>query len=249
VNGDELGERETFWLEVAGVVATIGGVLLGVAATQPAAQNAEIWTRPPFLIGCLLESGAVGALWWAITLHVAHGHANKHAGREGDPPHSRALSTEARARRIAAPRIDARPSGPSIPTITAVEGGSAKTPPRAFVSLDIGYLRSLFKEHTGIQAAKLVEPYLNKWVRLSGRVASVGEFKSIAQLTLESQDWIYFYFSDEKWKEPLAMLRLHDEIAIVGRIDAMKSGWMDVYDCELSNPSSDNAASATAPSA
>jgi hypothetical protein len=70
-------DRAAFWLGVAAVLAAIGIVPVSIAIGTRLPQ-ADLWSDPAFIIGIIVEAVAVLALWWALTLHLAHGHASVH---------------------------------------------------------------------------------------------------------------------------------------------------------------------------
>jgi hypothetical protein len=71
-----------------------------------------------------------------------------------------------RAAAIPAPGPQAALSGELITPVVRYGG-------RLVVDVSPDYLRGLFKDHTSIQAQKLVAAYLGKWMRTSGRLGDV----------------------------------------------------------------------------
>lgn len=222
-------DRAAFWLGVAAVLAAIGIVPVTIAIGNRRA-GADLWSDGTFVIGVLVEAIAVGALWWAITLHVAHGHATTHGAAPPGAPLGPIPPAASPPDEPPAPAIPQSPQpGPAGSSVLP-----RSTSERTYVDLDADYLRGFFKELSGIQAAKLVEPYLNSWTRVSGTVDSLGNFTNLAQMTLEEKPGLYLYFDDPKWIAPLSRLRLHaDKVTIDGRIDSIRAAWVDLRDCEL----------------
>ncbi len=46
---------------------------------------------------------------------------------------------------------------------------------RVIVDVTPDYLMGLFDQHTSVQAQKLIEPYIGKWIRVSGRLHDVSD--------------------------------------------------------------------------
>jgi hypothetical protein len=72
-------ERAIFWVALAGVVLVVGGIFVSLGATQVAASpGAHLWANRWFVIGICVMGLGVLALWWALTLYMAHRHAEGH---------------------------------------------------------------------------------------------------------------------------------------------------------------------------
>jgi hypothetical protein len=226
-------DRAAFWLGVAGVLAAIGivPVTIAVAGKPP---GADFWSDRAFLFGILIEAVALVALWWAITLHIAHGHATDHATGAGTRARSEPFSPPGSAPDEPPARAISQDPQPSPASIAVAPRSKAK---RTYVDVDGDYLRGFFKELSGIQATKLVAPYLNSWMRVSGTVASLSDFTQLAQMTLAEKPGLYLYFVDRKWIGPLSRLRLNvDTVTVDGKIEKIRGPWIDLHECELVDP-------------
>jgi hypothetical protein len=97
-----LYDRAIFWVTSGGVVAVIGGVLVSVGVTQ-VGPNGDVWGNEWFRIG--IGAVVVGALavWWALTLYLAHRQAEMHA------------CPDPQAHKLAKPGLD-----PSTPQVRSV---------------------------------------------------------------------------------------------------------------------------------
>lgn len=113
---------------------------------------------------------------------------------------------------------------------------------RDFVGASITpeYLVCLFKEHTSIQAKKLIEPFTGKWMRVSGNLGEViSSIPALAQLTFSGRGissdlaGIYMYFQTEDSIERLRILRRGDSLTIVGKIRDVNAVYVDLETCEL----------------
>lgn len=124
---------------------------------------------------------------------------------------------------------------------------SAPERERVFVPSNITpeYLADLFDDRTDLQAKGLVEPYIGKWMKVSGPLGNVSPpNKYFTQVTLktkgmfdgggrfETHGYLYMYFKPG-WEERLAMLRPDTSIAVVGRLKEVN--WVEVHleHCEL----------------
>jgi hypothetical protein len=82
---------------------------------------------------------------------------------------------------------------------------------RIIVDVTPEYLMSLFAEHTSIQAKRLIEPYIGKWMRVSGPLGNVSNNEYFAQIVFEhrpsSHTQIYMYFRQPDRSDRLSVLR------------------------------------------
>jgi len=113
---------------------------------------------------------------------------------------------------------------------------------RILVDVTPQYLTGFFKEHTDIQAKKLLEAFVGKWIRVSGPVGDVYRND-------ENHATVYFYpptygrtqvlmyFNDKTIIEnQLSVLRKGDRITVIGQIDWASSGALELDNCELEKP-------------
>jgi hypothetical protein len=80
VNGPTLRDRTGFWLGLAGVLAAIGAVPvgIGIGATTVSPAHKSLWSSPWFDMGIAAVLLAVAFCGWSLILYVAHSHAEKH---------------------------------------------------------------------------------------------------------------------------------------------------------------------------
>jgi hypothetical protein len=114
---------------------------------------------------------------------------------------------------------------------------------RTFVDVTPEYLTGLFKEHTSIQAAKLVEAFIGKWIRLEGSlrdVTAISEDKALVYFTSETFEYgtnVVMYFNDKATIENrLRVLKKGDQIAVIGQIQYIISMEVGLENCELEKP-------------
>jgi hypothetical protein len=126
------------------------------------------------------------------------------------------------------------PAAVSLPSIR-VEG-------RNFVSASVTpeYLLSLFEDHTSIQAQRLIEPFIGKWMSVSGSLDEViSSNPKSAQVTFSGRGLssnlarIYMYFRTEDSVERLSILRRGDGMIVVGQITLVNAVQLDLDNCEL----------------
>lgn len=71
-------ERALFWLGWGAAVTALGGVGILVGSNLATTSKPQNWANLPFLAGLGIAVVGILCLWWALTLHVAHRHAEKH---------------------------------------------------------------------------------------------------------------------------------------------------------------------------
>lgn len=114
-------------------------------------------------------------------------------------------------------------------------------PGRDFVSASITpeYLIGLFQGHTGIQANKLTEAYVGKWLKLSGSLDQVDSLGSDNALVIfsgnigRSLSSVKMTFSSKVWVDRLSVLRRGDNITVIGKIERLDSFDVRLSECEL----------------
>lgn len=101
-----------------------------------------------------------------------------------------------------------------------------------------------YATHTQIQAEKLTEVYIGKWITVSGAVTNVeGRPDEIwvsiragqrpADAPEEAARLQILLVFDEVLRDRLSMLQHGDELTATGRIDAATGGFIALKDCEL----------------
>ena len=115
-------------------------------------------------------------------------------------------------------------------------------------SITLEYLVGLYREHIGIQATKLTERFIGKWMSVSGLVEEVlPTGKTSAMLTfqrrpdesiyLHERATIYMYFR-EPWIDSVAMLRPGNEVTVNGQLDQVNKLAIHLKNCEIEGPDS-----------
>jgi hypothetical protein len=142
---------------------------------------------------------------------------------------------------FAAARIQS--TTPDIPT--SVPNGSspmavpiAQLEGRVFLGPDITseFLTAFFKDHTTMQAKKMVETYIGKWITASGHLRNVSELNPwgiLVFLESETGDPDTVMTFPPKWIGRLSVLRPGNRIDAIGKIERIDYRSVKLNDCEL----------------
>jgi len=128
---------------------------------------------------------------------------------------------------------------------------SPRYPGREFSDASPSEIRNTFEANTEIQAAKLVARHYGKWLRATGPVDNVGEWKpGGASLTLKnygvmSDSYMFFWFTDKSVAEGvLAKLQRGVRVTVIGKIQKVDILCISLTACEIESIHTDKAASA-----
>lgn len=136
---------------------------------------------------------------------------------------------------------DREPLSSTPPTTTV----PATTPPpksgeRRIVDVTPEYLVGLFKGgQTSIQAAKLAEAFIGKWIKISGPVGDVlGSTATLRQLTFADRSiygsgQVFMMFRAREWFDRLSTLRPRDKVTVVGQLARVNSIEIELDNCEI----------------
>lgn len=105
---------------------------------------------------------------------------------------------------------------------------------RVFVDVTHEYLIGLFKDKLGIQANKLIAPYIGKWMIVSGKLGDVlgSDSLQVSFDPMKVNEYLWMYF-DSKWQDRLSVLTPGHEIRVVGRITSVDPISVTLRECEL----------------
>ena len=110
---------------------------------------------------------------------------------------------------------------------------------RIFVSESIYSLVEPYQKYTSVQAGKLAEVYLGKWLKVNGEVSEVS--RRLGRKGYE----ILFYIDrkifiqaefERQWDEHLRLLRRDQSISAIGKIRGLNSSQIWLEDCEIVHP-------------
>jgi hypothetical protein len=137
-------------------------------------------------------------------------------------------------------RADAQAHPRPSPETSAPLNLSKPSEVRIFVRPDItpSYLRNFYDENTRLQASKLVEPFLGKWIRVSGKmynVSQIGEgFHMSMQLEGEENTTRFMFLGFEKeQKDKVSLIRRGASISVEGKIKEVGTSDLTLSDCEI----------------
>ena len=106
---------------------------------------------------------------------------------------------------------------------------------RIYVNVTPEYLTSFYNQHTAFQAAKLVEPYIGKWITVFGIVNDVTSESRGTKIYIvrpkEDSGFLLIVasFHEQTWIDRIVLLRREDKVAVVGQIKSVdsRSVWLD----------------------
>ena len=122
----------------------------------------------------------------------------------------------------------------------ALPVGSSTKEPRKTVNVTPEHLIGFFNEqHTSIQAAKLAEAYIGKWLTVSGPIGDVLGASDLhrmvvfANRTISSYNTVNMFFRDKEQFSQLSTLRRGDNITVIGKITEVNAIQVSLDECEL----------------
>ena len=125
------------------------------------------------------------------------------------------------------------PTGNSM-DISAIE---ASHPERIFISASLSPsdLRSLCKDKTSADAHRAMQPYIGKWMRVSGQINNILPPASYGQMILFREGYLVdvAMIFDNTWKERISILRKGQAITVIGKIEEINVMDLRMGNCEL----------------
>ena len=106
---------------------------------------------------------------------------------------------------------------------------------RIFVTETARDLIKMFNEHTEIRATKLVQPYLGKWLSISGTLGNVSvPTKTCIGASIHDKKGQYVSLTfDRQWGERLEIMKQGAPVSVIGKIERIQSLYVSLVDCEL----------------
>lgn len=194
----------------------IGGINASLDRNAPMAKRILTWiAEHPWLLVMLCVCG--------ILLHAYLSSAQDRTAtleeEEKETDRGRRPATEERTSQIATA---------SVETTTTATG----TSPRIFVDVTPEYLASFYDQHMTIQANKLAEDYIGKWIKVAGRLGDVYPNQVVfAYKTFGVV--VFMYFDMNKWKDRLSILKRGSRIEVNGQIQRVNAFEVHLENCEL----------------
>jgi hypothetical protein len=129
---------------------------------------------------------------------------------------------------------------PSAPVTNAPISPPAP-PQREFVNQTPAELVGLYHNMTDLQAQKLLEPFIGRWIKVSGPFQNVRAASSngIAWVDLSNNAGLrpgqatHLGFDADKWLARLSTLKLGEQLEIAGQIEAVDRHVVYLRHCEL----------------
>jgi hypothetical protein len=134
-------------------------------------------------------------------------------------------------------RPDQEPPAHHEPPPLHQEPSGHRSEERLFVDRTPQELMRFREEHTSVNANKLLEVFMGKWLRVPGIFEDVAVERTTLFVTLvmptgTSRSVAFLYFQLE-WHDRLLMLKRGAPITVIGRIVSVGLGEVVLTDCEL----------------
>ena len=114
---------------------------------------------------------------------------------------------------------------------------------RILIDKDPKFLSDIFSENTDIEADRLVEPYIGKWMKISGDVYDISDrdFGDLMYVSIMDKGGNPFGmsialgmgFNRDTWKDRLELLHPGDHITVIGQIKSASRIGVQFDKCEL----------------
>jgi hypothetical protein len=147
---------------------------------------------------------------------------------------------------VGKPSIQTRAATEQSTTLTeeqsaALTGGAPTTPlegPKQIVDVTPEELATLYKDHLTAQAERLAEPYIGKWMKISGQLWNLHKSSGGNSILVirgpGSGFWpILFLNFMPEWESRVEVLRRDQNVSVVGKIDRISEDSLHLRDCEL----------------
>lgn len=153
------------------------------------------------------------------------------------------LSTRNGQSALESASADPRPAAPntpnaSLPTPSQVTPRAIEQDKHGRIILDLTpeYLVGLYAEHTVVQADKIVEVYIGKWLRVSGNVKNVSKYSNSAMVLMITNGAITAAdFTAQRWTDHALTLRMNTEIRVLGKLSRVDQAAVYLTECEITD--------------
>jgi hypothetical protein len=142
------------------------------------------------------------------------------------------------------PEVDEFPrplpiSSASLPLAIRPET-EAQDEKREMVNVTPEYLIGFYHEgHTSVQARKLAEAFIGKWMTVAGSIGDVlGNYEHqrmvvFSDRSIHTHNHVNMFFRDKQWFGELSTIKRGDAIAVRGQINEVNSVEISLENCEL----------------
>ena len=229
------------------LVSGVVGAMIG-AITAPKGWRAQV-------LWALAAAFALGFLWWQIRPSPAQAAdlikrvyicspliaavivmlaRSARPDQNQTPPHKAALPVASLTEILPAPQGE-----PAQEVSLLVERAPhAQEEPRVFVGKEVTVerLASFFEVGTGLDAKRLLSPYIGKWMKVRGVFDNASHSARMCSVSFKSTPFsskTAFCMFEESWLGRLEMLQRGQEIALLGRISQADRHGCALSDCEL----------------
>ena len=126
-----------------------------------------------------------------------------------------------------APQQQASP--PSIPISPSRENA------RSIIDVSPQTLMDFYKDRSGLEADRMIAPYIGKWTKVTGDIADIQQVKGsgIQVLFTVSPFSAAFLIFDSEWLDQLSILQPHQNITALCQIDSAGASGANFVHCEL----------------
>ena len=226
-------DHAMFWVALGGAVTVVGGIIAGIGANQESNSKADIWQSQFLRWGMGVAALGVIALWWALTLYLAHRHAEGHfcPDPEAHKPERPSVSPAVQSTQSAEEPVPAfANSGPALPPAEEE---------RIFIDLTPEQLTGEFRDVTSQQGEERVKRYIGKWMRVAGPLGDVTRISDtqrrayFADRSIFSYNVVRMRFYDKRNIDRLDVKNVGDPLTVVGRIQGVDIQNVDLDHCEL----------------
>jgi hypothetical protein len=107
---------------------------------------------------------------------------------------------------------------------------------RIIVEVTPEYFGDFFARHTEIQATKMVENYIGKWMRVSGQLSNASAYDyGFSIVTLQNSSYLHMIFRDKKLIDRISVMVPKQPITIMGQITNVSTLSLRLDNCEIIN--------------
>jgi hypothetical protein len=150
--------------------------------------------------------------------------------------HLKAAKTESiRKSIVAAPPVQ---YGAPVPPKTIMSAPTTLPDKRIIVGVVPEELRGFYQNVTSAQGDRLLQPYIGKWMKLSGTVADIrhsgpdGKNSSVSFRDIGSVSYILMFF-DANWYDHISVLERGSSATVLGKILSADNMSVQLDHCEL----------------
>jgi hypothetical protein len=123
-----------------------------------------------------------------------------------------------------------------IPSVMPSPSLQASNESRSFTDATPNYLLQIYNNHTDIQASRLVQPYMGKWMKVEGIVEQVAPEPYgggiYAVIAYDKDAFLGLRFK-ANWHDRVFSLVKGDRIAVVGRLENVQPMGLTLSECEF----------------